>query len=263
MVAIGDERTIRAYNTLLDDLRESKVNEVKKSLDELKDESRPNYPEEGILIERLFASNRHCGLQSVTPIIYFPGLAPVLLTSPHAVNHPREGLIKYADTFTGPLAIQLASMTESAALVYAKTHGNDPNYDDGGLFKAQLASLISETKPGIIIDLHGIRREQPIDIAIGTFQGRTLGPHIKLRDLLITTLRDNGFINVVVDEPGVYDASRPTTIARYSYEALATPAIQIEINKRYRDPEKEPAQYDRLLLTLERYVSEVTAVIAR
>src|SRR6266700_1018875 len=97
-----------------------------------------NLARAAIQIEQQFAKNHYHGSERNPSILVVSGSCPIVLSCPHAVNHTRAGKIKLADTFTGALGIQLASLTQSHALIYARTTSEDPNYDVGGTYKQQL-----------------------------------------------------------------------------------------------------------------------------
>jgi hypothetical protein len=95
---------------------------------------------EALELEKCFSANRYAGATANRPILHTQGAIPVVISAPHAVNHPRHGRMKLADTFTGTLALQLSRQTGAPAFVYAQTTSEDPNYDEGGAYKTALAS---------------------------------------------------------------------------------------------------------------------------
>lgn len=201
-------------------------------------------------MEHQFAENIYNGSDAGPPMIVLPGDVPIVVSSPHAVNHPRDGRVKLADTFTGTLALQLASLTGVSALVYARMSEEDPNYDTDGPYKRQLASLIMSTRARFVLDLHGMNLSRPTEIAIGTDHGRTLGQQKELLTTLVQVLVDNGFTNMLIDDASLFNASRPTTITSFTWRELGICAIQLEIHKKYRDAENAPYNYLKMLYAL-------------
>lgn len=216
---------------------------------------------QAISLEGRFAANRHTGRKGGPALIEIAGSHPILISCPHAVNHPREGKLKLADTFTGPLGRQLAYLTDAFALIYARTTVEDPNYDVDGPYKRKLVDLIRAHELQFVLDIHGIGKSRPMEIAIGTANGTTVGHNKRLIRSFVGCLRRAGFSRIIVDEPNLYDASRPTTIASYTWKALKIPAIQIEIQKLYRDPEKAPQEYLKLLYALSSSIHAVQRLL--
>jgi len=214
-----------------------------------------------IQFERQFAANHHSGSKSNRPIIHLSGTLPLIISCPHAVNHPREGRLKLADTFTGPLAMQLAAFTKAHALIYARTSNEDPNYDADGPYKRELAALIRNTHSRFVLDIHGMGRSRPVQIAIGTAQGRTLGDKAQIREAVVQAFRLAGFSEMFIDVPNQYDASRAGTVTSYVWNSLGVPAMQVEIHKEFRDPQDAPEQYENVLFALRNCVLAVEHLI--
>jgi len=90
-----------------------------------------------IQMEDQFAKDGYNGSSTGPALLMFQGDVPIIISSPHAVNHPREGRLKSGEILTGTLALQLASMTRASVLVSAHTSEEDPNYDVDGPYKQQ------------------------------------------------------------------------------------------------------------------------------
>jgi hypothetical protein len=203
-----------------------------------------------IQMERQFSEDNYNGSMRGPKLIVRQGIIPIVLSSPHAVNHPREGLLKLADTFTGTLALQLASLTGASALVYAHMSTEDPNYDVDGPYKQQLARLLADTSARFVLDLHGLNKQRSEDIAIGTACGKTLGQQTEILTVLTQELTQAGFINLLVDDADHFSANRPTTITSFTWREFGIPALQLEMHKKYRDAENAPNNYLTLLYAL-------------
>jgi len=219
--------------------------------------------EEALRLEAQFAANKHSGVAQNPQVMEILGRRPLLLSCPHAVNHPRDRRLKLADTFTGALGLQLAASTDASIIVYARTSAEDPNYDADGPYKRSILSFIARAKPSIVIDLHGMGRSQPSDIAIGTSQGKTLGHCLELRDSLINILKSGGITNLAVDVPGFFDASRSNTIASFVWRTKSVPAIQVEIHKNFRDPAVMPSKYLQIFDLFKKFIELAAPVSHR
>lgn len=200
------------------------------------------------LVERQFSARSYRGNHAGPAVLHMRGNTPIVLSSPHATNHPREGQIKLADTFTGTLAIQLARLVGASALIYARTTDEDPNDDADGPFKRQLHSLLTSAGAGFVLDLHGMSQARSVDVESGTAHGVTPGEHPFLFPMFIDTLKKAGIDTFVID--GTFPATRLTTIASFTWRTCKVPAIQLEIHKRYRDPQRDPVAYATLLSLL-------------
>jgi hypothetical protein len=200
------------------------------------------------LVERQFAARSYQGQPAGPGVMEICGHMPIILSSPHATNHPRDGQAKLADMFTGTLAIQLAGLVGASAVISARTTDEDPNYDTDGHFKRQLRSLVARTQAGFVLDLHGMSQQRSADFEFGTAYGVTLGQRPILLTTFIETFKKAGFDNVGID--GLFPAARPTTIASFIWRTCQVPAIQLEIHRRFRDPASDPAAYAALLALL-------------
>ncbi len=82
------------------------------------------------------------------------GSTPVLITAPHATKPYREGSYRFSDgAGTAALAKLLNTLT-CATVIYTQYRSpSDPNYYDDNAFKAEVAELIKQHKPKLLIDL--------------------------------------------------------------------------------------------------------------
>ena len=201
-------------------------------------------------LEAQFSSNHYQGSSHGPTIIQTKGKLPVVISSPHAVNHPRDGRLKLADTFTGALALQLSEMTGAPAVIYSRTSEEDPNYDEDGAYKQLLAEVVAGSQARFVIDLHGLGRSQPFQLVIGTAHGRTIAGQLAWRQSFVDLLFNNGFTEIGADIPDYYDAARPTTITSFIWRTTRVPALQLEIHKDFREPSAAPRNYASLIHTL-------------
>ena len=203
-----------------------------------------------ICMEAQFEANGYNGSSTAPALLMSPGDVPIVISAAHAVNHPREGQIKFAEILTGALVLQLASLTQTSALVYARTSGEDPSYDIDCSYKRQLLQLVKSTSARFVLDLHGLGQWRSEDLAIGTAFGTTLGQRLEIRDIFIQELTKGGFANILIDHPTRFNASRPTTITSFVWRELGVPALQLEVHRKYRNLEEAPEDYLRMLYTL-------------
>lgn len=216
-----------------------------------------------IAMEGQFAANDYTGSNIGPALRVLPGDVPIILSSPHAVKHPRDGQLKRADTFTGPLALQLAELSRTSALVYARTSDEDPNYDVDGPYKQQLIRLIQSTSARFVLDIHGLGQWRSEEIALGTARGQTLGSQQEILSVLLHELTKAQFTNLLVDDPIRFSASRPTTITSFVWRELGIPALQLEVHKKYRSANYAPDDYLKLLYTLRDAINVIQQVLEK
>jgi hypothetical protein len=201
-------------------------------------------------LEAQFSLNHYEGSSHGPEIIRTKGKLPVVISSPHAVSHPREGRLKLADTFTGALALQLSQRTGAPAIIHSRTSEEDPNFDENGTYKQLLTEIVIASRARFVIDLHGLGRSQPFQLVIGTAHGRSIDGQFAWRQSFADLLFNNGFNRVGIDIPEYYDAARPTTITSFIWRTTGVPALQLEIHKHFRDPSARPHNYAKLIDTL-------------
>ena len=78
--------------------------------------------------ERQFSRHKYNG-SSKPGFHIIPGTIPLMISAPHAVNQFRKEEVKWADKYTGAIAILLHKLT-GCHVIYASGYtGGDPNYD--------------------------------------------------------------------------------------------------------------------------------------
>ncbi|HET9919963.1 MAG TPA: hypothetical protein VFQ30_09000 [Ktedonobacteraceae bacterium] len=194
-------------------------------------------------LEARFAANLHSGSRRGPQTICRVGSLPLLISAPHAVNHPRDGNVKLADTYTGPFSLQVAKIIHASVLVYARTSAEDPNYDPDGPYKRQLSELANATHAQLVVDIHGMALSRPAEMVIGTAGGKTLGKHGDILTVFESILRQHAIRDILIDDPYLFNASYEHTITSYTWNRLKIPAMQIEIRKDLRNPDMNPCQY--------------------
>ncbi|MFC5712373.1 hypothetical protein ACFPU1_06235 [Thalassorhabdus alkalitolerans] len=188
--------------------------------------------EDILTLEEPFADNDYNGnVDHSLPFEYRPGSTPILITAPHSVVHLREGEEKAAEIYTGALGFLLHEKTDVHYL-YSTKRAEDANYAEGGLFKEAMTRIISQYDIQLVIDLHGAGRDHDFDIDLGTVYGKSL--HSGRVEEFMNLFSRHGITDV--RENDTFPAENPDTITHFSWAQLATPAVQVEINQKYRDP---------------------------
>jgi hypothetical protein len=184
------------------------------------------------------------------------GTGRVLIVAGHATAQMREGKVKRADAGTGSLALLVAELTNAPAIWTTAMSPSDPNFYDDNAFKQQLAAMIEQHHPILILDFHASHSSRPYDVDFGTMNGNSLRGHDRWLQSLATTLRRDGILNLSRD---YFAAAKNQTVTKFA-AAHGIPAIQLEISSTWLHPESGPLdahRYAQLAQALVRFVREV------
>ena len=207
--------------------------------------------EQTLLLEKKYAENRYNGsIEQSSPFTVLTGPVNILLSAPHSVNHFRQQRSKKADVYTGALAELLHESTGCISIMSSRFSMEDPNFITGGTYKKALSALCRDHSVSLIIDIHGASESHSFDIDLGTIHGRSIRKEDVSRIRSIFT--SNGIEDV--RENNTFSASHAGTITHYAMSELQIPAIQIEINRRFRKPEEDIGSFMRLLTSLEEII---------
>ncbi|MDR8372585.1 ketol-acid reductoisomerase [Pseudomonas lactis] len=182
------------------------------------------------------------------------GSTPVLITAPHATKPYREGSYRFSDgAGTAALAKLLNTLT-CATVIYTQYRSpSDPNYYDDNAFKAEVAELIKQHKPKLLIDLHGSSTSRPYDVDFGTMEGTWLLGRTDIVPSLRKALRKEGLRNFSDD---YFPAAKHHTLTRFA-SSLGVPSVQLEINSTWLLPSQGDIyaqRFSQLLQGLTRYI---------
>lgn len=191
--------------------------------------------------------------------IILEGSIPIMLSAPHAVNHTRDGRLKYADKMTGGIALLLHDLTGCHIIYSARSISFDPNYtlntNNENPYQIQLCEYVKQKRIEVLIDLHGAQEQRDYAIEIGTAPqydkaGNIIGdkhPALHGKDFicdLVAYTFDYVFQNtnlpkekkqVVTNQ--IFGAGIQNTITKYISSHSSTACLQLEINALYRSKE--------------------------
>ncbi|MDA8096397.1 MAG: hypothetical protein C4575_13825 [Desulforudis sp.] len=206
--------------------------------------------------ELFFKPNGYRGLDAGASYTILSGSIPVLVSAPHAVKHIRKGNTepKEEDEYTGTIARLLQESTGCWAM-HAASVDLDPNFYDDCPYKHALRELVKKERIRLIIDIHGAAEWRAFNIDLGTCRGDSLLEHSEYLDDLITALRGEGIQSVFVDS--VFTAGAQSTVTRFASRELGIPAVQLEINRRLRDPERNPVYFGVLMQGLHSFIRDL------
>jgi hypothetical protein len=185
------------------------------------------------------------------------GKVPVVITAPHATKAFREKSYRFADgAGTAALAIALHKLTGATVVYTTYFSPSDPNFYDDNDFKKTLGKLIADSKPMLVLDLHGSSPKRPYDIDIGTMDGASLRGRDELLQKLLSALRSDGIQNLSYN---YFAASKNLTITRFAH-SKGVSAIQLEISSTWLLPnagDLDAHRFAQLTQALARYINDI------
>ena len=211
-----------------------------------------------IKYERQFSKNLYNG-HGRRNFCIIEGEIPVMISAPHAVNQFREGQEKYADRYTGGIAMYLQKMTGCHLIYSSRNKNNDPNYDPNpngeNQYQTQLKEYLDNHKIHVLIDLHGasVNREYALEMGTAPVRnehGEIIGnpdPSLQGRAFICDLIKYTfDFYFRDIDRPiekkriwknQIFDAGTQNTVTKYISENTNVSCVQLEINGIYRTPE--------------------------
>ncbi len=203
---------------------------------------------------------RYLYREVVTPeasgLVYLKGEIPILVSAPHACVHKRMRKLKRQEFYTGALSVMLHSLSGCHTLYTNRLMEPDPNYYDDSSYKAKLSEIIKANEIKCLIDLHGTGLEKEHDIYPGVgINKEFLLEHNNFLD----ELAHQASLNVIsVGGLDVFPAAKQMTVTKYAARNLGIPSIQLEINRRLREPEKTPEEYIKLVKFLRGFIENLS-----
>lgn len=205
-------------------------------------------------LDQKFSRNEYNGTGSRHFVIR-KGRIPVMISAPHAVNHFREGKIKYADMLTGGIAEYLQEQTGCHLICATRYEEADGNFDPADTcdYKKELAEYVKKNQIRVLIDLHGIKAGGEIAVELGT--GGEGDPSLLtygfIAELVAITLKTGLRDYLTKDGKEVvknvhFAAKNPNTVSRFISEQAGIPGFQLEINREYRDI-KDPERLETMV----------------
>lgn len=210
--------------------------------------------QELLKLEKRFACNHYHG-KGEKDFVVCEGTIPIMISAPHAVNHTREGQLKYADKFTGAFALLLHSLTGCHIIYSARHYSYDPNYDASNAYQLFLQEYIKQHHIEVLIDLHGAKEERNYAIEIGTAPDQNAKgqdkqnthPALHGRDFicdLVSYSFDYVLQNIHQPEEKkrtainqIFSAGTQNTITKFISKHTTASCLQLEINGIYRSLE--------------------------
>lgn len=174
------------------------------------------------------------------------GTLPILISSPHTVHHSRKNRLKEAEEFTGSLGDIVQSITDCFYICTIRDDKEDPYEIEETQYKKAVKELVSKHNIKYFIDLHGAALKRPFDIDLGTNNGQLLEDNISKE--IITIFHQNSMTDISLNE--MFKADKIQTLSNYSFNVLNVPSIQIEINRRFRNPDSNIEEFSKLVSSI-------------
>ncbi len=159
--------------------------------------------------------------------LYLQGSNKVLLTAPHSVEQSLDEGVKLSEPYTKAIALYVASELNLNALVKVRDTSIDANKDEYEDFKTEQRRIINNNGILLSLDIHGASALRDFDIELGTINN--LSADYSTINELKEAFQEQG-LNVVINDP-----FKGGAVTKNVYGFTDAEAIQIEINKKFRD----------------------------
>jgi gamma-glutamylcyclotransferase (GGCT)/AIG2-like uncharacterized protein YtfP len=177
--------------------------------------------------------------------IHVRGVAPILVTAPHACAHLRMNKLKSQETFTGSLAVIIHSITGAHALYTHRASEIDPNFYDESQFKKEIARIVKQFGIRFVLDIHGTSTAKIGDAFPGVgFDKEFLLGNESVLDRLVECSERFG---IRLGSSKIFPASRQMTVTKFVARKLRITSMQIEISEELRAPETFPKRFGKLV----------------
>ncbi len=188
--------------------------------------------------------------------VHIRGEVPIIVSAPHASVHERMSKPKRQEFYTGAISVILHSLTGCHTLYTNRVMKSDPNYYDDSSYKTKLAEIVKENEVKFLIDLHGTGPERDHDCYPGTGVGNEF---LLDNSDYLSELETFAELNQLsLGGLDVFPAAKQQTVTKYAARVLEVPAIQLEINRRLREPDKNPEDFIKLINFLRDYIDKLT-----
>ena len=201
------------------------------------------------------AHKRYYRYITESSIITVPGTGGILVSAPHATNHIRLKKYKIFERYTAAVAVLMHSVLDTSSVYTNSVSMTDPNYYDESEFKRSLAEIAGVKKLDFVLDIHGTGEEREEDIYPGVGDsGEFLLGKDQIIDFLYKSADEYG---LKCGSLGKFPAAKQQTVTKYCALNLGVPSMQLEINRKYRMPEKHPENFITLINFLKNFLSKI------
>lgn len=173
------------------------------------------------------------------------GKIKIMLSAPHCVDHYRNGRIKKKEINTDTLIKKIKEKIDVNIIYKTESIHEDANYDKKSIYREELEKYINKNNIKLLLDIHGMDFDREEDICIGTAYGKNIHGRKDIIENIVNIFRDFGYKNITIDKP--FSANNPNCVSTYISSNCKIPALQIEINNKYRYDKSEWYNLDKLV----------------
>ncbi len=167
-----------------------------------------------------------------------------MISSPHSVEHVRNGKMKVGEFRTSTISYQLHTDYNIPAIIKVDTQGGDPNWDKTSDYKTVLQKYIKDNNINFLLDIHISAPTREYDVEVGTGKLRNVKEDTNIRDLVKETLEDK-YSNITCDT--VFPACGKLTVAGSTFLECDIPTIQLEVNWNIIDTEEKILEFTEVI----------------
>ena len=192
---------------------------------------------------------------NLSEFVDLKGNIPILLVSPHATSHLRKGKIKIYEKFTGAINVILNSISGVHSLYTVYASPFDSNYYETTALKKRIREIVESCGIKFVMDIHGTGSYRKFDIYPGIGkEGEFVNRNEFLMSVLENVLKK---YDIRLGGTHIFPAYRQHTVSRFVNSELGIPAMQIEINKKYREPDTDSHLFEKLIYSLNEFINIV------
>ena len=224
--------------------------------------------------EKIFSANNYDGNMGENYKI-IRGNIPIMLSAPHSVNHYRNGQKKWADLWTGGIALYLQQITGCHLIYNACFAEKDPNFDasDNNDYQKVLKQYLKNKSIYVLLDLHGSSASREYAVELGTAPSPDKSEQEKQEDLtslhgikiiedVVMSAFNQNFAKLETTKKSVwknkiFSAGGQNTVTKGISDNTNTSCLQLEINAEYRNPDNQ-AQFTALITALQQIIQKLS-----
>ena len=155
---------------------------------------------------------------------------------------------------TSKIAKILGILTNSHVIYTYKDSNGDPNYDKNSIYKEELLNYIKENNIKYLIDIHGLDKNNDYSLEIGCNSYKNSSK--KFIELIKNSFNKYYKKEILIDNK--FAAKSERRISSYiSDRCENVNAIQLEINRNYRNLKCMPIKFSKTINALKEIIDEM------
>lgn len=178
----------------------------------------------------------------------------VLISAPHGVSQVRLGRHKLSEIGSLTTLLFLKEHTKCFSICKTKNNNDDANFDEISPYKTSIQNLINKYNIKYVVDIHGLAKNRPCDVNLGTHLGENIKADPETFDKLYKSLTASNFA-VCIDQP--FMAGANTIAGSVVKNNPKLWSLQIEINCAITNNVENFAKYKLLLKILSNWLNSI------